>query len=74
MGNKIRFCPCNQLTCASEMKEMLRSRPDTVVEDHKCLNFCGQCLVEGFALVNGRNITGCTEQELMNNIFHYLGE
>lgn len=74
MGNKIRFCPCNQLTRESELKEKLRNMPNTEVEDHKCLNYCGQCLVEPFALVNGKNITGYTDHELMNNIYQYLGE
>lgn len=74
MGNKVRFCPCNQLTSASELKVKLREMPDTVVEDHRCLNYCGQCLVEAFALVNGKNIRGCSDHDLMKNIFHYLGE
>ncbi len=74
MGIDVKFCPCNFEDDLEFIKEQLMERSDLNVIEEQCLLYCGQCLVEPFALVNGENIAADEADELLVKIEHYLDE
>ena len=70
----VKFCPCNFEDDLYEVKEQLMQIPNVEVIEERCLLYCGQCLVQPFALVNGRNIVSDTVDELFANIVEHIGE
>ncbi|MEH7177791.1 DUF1450 domain-containing protein [Neobacillus vireti] len=56
MNIKVKFCPCNFEDELETTKEKLRVREDLEVIEERCLLYCGQCLMEPFAIVNGKNV------------------
>ena len=74
MGIDVKFCPCNFEDDLEFVKERLMERSDLNVIEERCLLYCGQCLVEPFALVNGENITADEADELLVKIEDYVEE
>ena len=74
MGIDVKFCPCNFEDDLEFIKERLMERSDLNVIEEQCLLYCGQCLVEPFAIVNGENIAADEADELLVKIEHYLDE
>ena len=72
MNFKIRFCPCNAYSKDSPIKDHLRDLPDTELTDGTCLNYCGQCLISPFAIINGKNIVSETDLEVMGKILEFM--
>ncbi|MEH6945590.1 DUF1450 domain-containing protein [Bacillus sp. JJ634] len=72
MEIEVKFCPCNFEDDMESIKEQLMERSDVNVIEERCLLFCGQCLVEPFALVNGQNIGANNVDELLEKIEHYI--
>ena len=72
MEIEVKFCPCNFEDDMESIKEQLMERSDVNVIEERCLLFCGQCLVEPFALVNGQNIAANNVDELLEKIEHYI--
>ena len=70
----VKFCPCNFEDDLEFVKERLMERSDVNVIEERCLLYCGQCLVEPFALVNGKNITADEADELLVKIEDYVEE
>ncbi|MET3292204.1 UNVERIFIED_CONTAM: uncharacterized protein YuzB (UPF0349 family) [Brevibacillus sp. OAP136] len=73
MTDVIKFCPCNFPDEFADVREQLKRLPDLTVVDDFCLLYCGQCLVQPFALVNKKNVIGDTPKELLDNILAALG-
>lgn len=71
---KVKFCPCNFEEELEAAKGKLRERGDLEVIEERCLLYCGQCLMEPFALVNGKNIVTNKPEELYEKINQYVTE
>ncbi|KAF0824656.1 DUF1450 domain-containing protein [Cytobacillus firmus] len=74
MAIKVKFCPCNFEDELEGIKEKLRQRSDLEVIEDRCLLYCGQCLIEPFALVDGRNIVTDDPVKLLTAIEQYVAE
>ncbi|MGM7723177.1 DUF1450 domain-containing protein [Metabacillus sp. Hm71] len=72
MNIRVKFCPCNFEDELEAIKERLRERGDIEVIEERCLLYCGQCLMEPFALVNGENIVTDEPEELYEKIDQYI--
>lgn len=72
MNINVKFCPCNFEDELEATKEKLRERSDLEVIEVRCLLYCGQCLMEPFALVNGENIVTNDPEKLYEKINHYV--
>jgi len=72
MGVEVKFCPCNFEDEMEIVKEKLQECEDVMVWEERCLLYCGQCLIEPFAVVNGVNITADHPEELLLEIQNYL--
>jgi len=71
---KVKFCPCNFEDELEETKEKLRELGELEVIEERCLLYCGQCLLEPFALVNGKNIVTDEPEKLYEKINQYVTE
>lgn len=67
-----KFCPCNFEGELDEVKDKLGDLPNVEVIDDRCLNYCGQCLIQPYALINGENITADTADELLEKVLNYI--
>lgn len=56
MGMVVKFCPCNFERELDRVKDEIRQLLNVELIDERCLNYCGQCLVQPYALVNGENV------------------
>lgn len=56
MTHLIKFCPNNFKKKLNETKTAVKQLSDVQVMENKCLNYCGQCIVEPFAIVNGKGV------------------
>ncbi|WP_394234763.1 DUF1450 domain-containing protein [Niallia oryzisoli] len=74
MGVEVKFCPCNFEDEMEMVKEKLQECEDVSIWEERCLLYCGQCLVEPFAVVNGENITADSPDELLVEIQNCLNE
>lgn len=72
MKINVKFCPCNFEDELESVKEKLMERSDLEVIEDICLLYCGQCLMEPFALVNGENIVAEEPDELYEKIDQYV--
>ncbi|MCT8139210.1 DUF1450 domain-containing protein [Anaerobacillus sp. CMMVII] len=72
MTVKIKFCPHNFKGELNDLINYLKQLENVIVADDLCLNYCGQCLVHPFALINGKNITGKSVAELQQKVVEYL--
>ncbi|MDZ5710715.1 DUF1450 domain-containing protein [Jeotgalibacillus haloalkalitolerans] len=64
MTHIIKFCPNNFKRQLQDTKIAVKQLPDVQVMENKCLNYCGQCIVEPFAIVNGKGVFCKTADEL----------
>lgn len=71
---KVKFCPCNFEDELEATKEKLIVREDLEVIEERCLLYCGQCLVEPFAIVNGKNIVTDNPEKLYEKIDQCVAE
>lgn len=69
----VKFCPCNSGEDLHELKNHLKQLSNVDVVEKRCLNYCGQCLVQPFALINGKNVVGNNVDELLTNIEETIG-
>ncbi|MBM7647371.1 uncharacterized protein YuzB (UPF0349 family) [Bacillus ectoiniformans] len=69
-----KFCPCNFEDELDEVKEKLSQMPNTEVIEERCLNYCGQCLVQPYVLINGENIVADSPEELFMEAEKYIQE
>ena len=74
MSIKVKFCPCNFEDELEATKGKLRESGDLEVIEEICLLYCGQCLMEPFALVNGKNIVTDEPEKLYGKINQYVTE
>ncbi|MCI2255627.1 YuzB family protein [Domibacillus sp. PGB-M46] len=72
MKINVKFCPCNFEDELEATKEKLMERSDLEVIEERCLLYCGQCLMEPFALVNGENIVADDPDELYEKIDQHV--
>nr|WP_039812748.1 DUF1450 domain-containing protein [Jeotgalibacillus malaysiensis] len=64
MVHLIKFCPNNFKKKLNETKAAVKQLPDVQVIENKCLNYCGQCIVEPFAIVDGKAVFCNRPEEL----------
>lgn len=64
----VEFCTQNYETGSSEVREKLKQDSTIKVIEHECLNYCGDCYLQPFAMVNGKKITADTADELVEKI------
>lgn len=69
-----KFCPNNCGKGINRVKEKLRQLPDIEIVDDFCVLYCGQCLVQPFTLLNGKNIAADNAEELLEKIVTYMEE
>ncbi|MCS0824643.1 YuzB family protein [Cytobacillus firmus] len=69
---EVKFCPCNFDVELEPTKENLRKNCNLVVSDEKCLLYCGQCLIEPFVIINGKNIAAEDPDILYEGIIKYI--
>lgn len=74
MTVEVKFCPCNFEDEMDLVKDKLREDPDVSVWEERCLLYCGQCLVEPFAVINGEDITADSPEELLEEIQNHLNQ
>jgi uncharacterized protein YuzB (UPF0349 family) len=72
MKHKVKFCPNNFKNELQEVKLHLNKLPTINVIEDECLNYCGQCIVQPFSLINGKNITCDDVSDLYPNIVEYI--
>lgn len=72
MTHKIKFCPSNFEQDMPEIIEKVKQFPDVQVIEGECANYCGQCIVQPFTLINGKNIVCDSVEELYPKIIEYL--
>lgn len=70
----IEFCLSNLASGTEEVKEKLEQDPNLDVIEYGCLGHCGQCGYYPFALVNGEEVIGKDNDDLLKNIYRYLEE
>lgn len=68
----IEFCLSNLASGSHDAMEELEKDPNLDIIEYGCLNHCGTCALDHFALVNGEYIAGDTPEELVSNIYKYL--
>lgn len=72
MSFHVKFCPNNYENEIEQVKGKLIKVPNVEIIDDFCILYCGQCLAQPFALVNGKNIVGNTADELFTNVIEYM--
>lgn len=70
----VKFCPCNSEEDLHELKNHLKQLSNVDVVENRCLNYCGQCLIQPFALINGKNVVGNNVDDLLENIGETIRE
>ena len=70
----IEFCLSNLASGAQKAMEALERDPNLDIVEYGCLNSCGICANNLFALVNGEMVTGDTVEDLVDNIYQYLDD
>ncbi|WP_166805826.1 DUF1450 domain-containing protein [Jeotgalibacillus sp. R-1-5s-1] len=74
MTHVVKFCPNNFTGELGETKQRVRECDDTEVVERLCLNYCGQCIVQPFAIVNGKGVFCDQVDELYPAIMNRLGQ
>ena len=72
MKISVKFCPSNFEDELEPMKDKLMECSGLEVTEDRCLLYCGQCLMQPFALVNGKNIVANDPYELLEKIEQYV--
>ncbi|MFC0561229.1 DUF1450 domain-containing protein [Halalkalibacter alkalisediminis] len=72
MKHAVKFCSNNFNNELQKVKSDLKNSPNIDVIEDECLNYCGQCFVQPFSLINGKNITCDAVNELYANIIEYI--
>ncbi|BAB07133.1 YuzB family protein [Halalkalibacterium halodurans] len=70
----IEFCLSNLASGTQKAMEELEKDPNLDIIEYGCLSHCGSCANDKFALVNGEYVSGETNEQLVENIYHYLDE
>ncbi|KON68052.1 DUF1450 domain-containing protein [Peribacillus butanolivorans] len=72
MKISVKFCPSNFEDELETMKDKLMECSGLEVIEDRCLLYCGQCLMQPFAVVNGVNIVANDPVELLEKIEEYV--
>ncbi|MGG0286917.1 DUF1450 domain-containing protein [Peribacillus butanolivorans] len=72
MKISVKFCPSNFEDELETMKDKLMECSCLEVIEDRCLLYCGQCLMQPFAVVNGVNIVANDPVELLEKIEQYV--
>ncbi|MDA1476290.1 YuzB family protein [Bacillus changyiensis] len=70
----VEFCVSNLAQGSQEARAVLEKDPNLDVIEYGCLSYCGQCMQNLFALVNGEIISGNNPAELVENIYKFIDE
>lgn len=72
MANDIRICDkCKHMRVKTALTKLNRLAPDAEVKVG-CKSYCGPCARSAFIFVNGRYITGSTEDEAIEKARKYV--
>ncbi|WP_128896309.1 YuzB family protein [Longirhabdus pacifica] len=70
----IEFCSNNFHHGTDKVMEKLEGNPEIDTIEYGCLDQCGQCSLEPFALVDGKVIRAATADELYEKIMTAIEE
>ncbi|HEX7057292.1 MAG TPA: DUF1450 domain-containing protein [Bacilli bacterium] len=72
MANDIQICDkCRHIRLKSILPKLQKMAPDANIEVG-CKSYCGPCTRSAFIFVNGRYVTGKTEEEALEKAAKYL--
>nr|MBA5586586.1 DUF1450 domain-containing protein [Anaerobacillus isosaccharinicus]QOY35178.1 DUF1450 domain-containing protein [Anaerobacillus isosaccharinicus] len=60
----VKFCPFNFKNELREVKNHLKLLSYVNVTEDLCLNYCGQCLVQPFTVINGKHFASDSVDQL----------
>ncbi|KIL39786.1 hypothetical protein SD70_17980 [Gordoniibacillus kamchatkensis] len=72
MANDIRVCDkCKHMRIKSAVPKLQKLAPDADIKVG-CKSYCGPCSRYAFIFVNGRYVTGATEDEAIEKAAKYI--
>jgi uncharacterized protein YuzB (UPF0349 family) len=72
MANDIRICDkCKHMKVKTALPKLKRIAPDAEVKVG-CKSYCGPCFRFAFIFINGRYVTGATEDEAVEKAQKYV--
>ncbi|CAM3512029.1 DUF1450 domain-containing protein [Marinicrinis lubricantis] len=72
MANDIRICEkCKHMSVKSMVPKLKKLAPDAEIKVG-CKSYCGPCSRKAFIFINGRYVTGATEDEALQNAQKYV--
>lgn len=72
MANDIRVCDkCKHMKMKTTLAKLQKLAPDTDIKVG-CKSYCGPCSRFAFIFINGRYITGATEDEAIEKASKYI--
>jgi uncharacterized protein YuzB (UPF0349 family) len=71
-NNDIRICDkCKHMKMKTALPKLQKLAPGTEVQIG-CKSYCGPCVRSAFVFINGRYITGATEDEAIEKAAKYI--
>jgi uncharacterized protein YuzB (UPF0349 family) len=72
MANDIRICDkCKHTKVKTILPKLQKMAPDAEIKV-ACKSYCGPCSRFAFVYVNGRYVTGATEDEALEKVKKYI--
>lgn len=72
MANDIRICDkCRHISLKRIIPKLKAMAPDAEIKVG-CKNYCGPCMRKAFIYINGRYVTGQTEEEALDKAKKYV--
>ncbi|MCP3772107.1 DUF1450 domain-containing protein [Paenibacillus sp. MZ04-78.2] len=72
MANDIRICDkCKHMKMKTALSKLQKLAPDTDIKVG-CKSYCGPCSRFAFIYINGRYVTGATEDEAIEKASKYI--
>ncbi|KAA8999795.1 DUF1450 domain-containing protein [Paenibacillus spiritus] len=66
MANVIRICDkCNHISRKSLIPKLRKMAPDAEIRQESCISYCGPCGKRAFVSINGRYVSGPSEEEVL---------
>ncbi|MBB3109843.1 uncharacterized protein YuzB (UPF0349 family) [Paenibacillus phyllosphaerae] len=72
MANDIRICDkCKHISVKKMVPKLQKMAPDAEIKVG-CKSYCGPCAKRAFIFINGRYVTGPTEDEAIEKASQYV--
>ncbi|KMK75172.1 DUF1450 domain-containing protein [Alkalihalobacillus pseudalcaliphilus] len=69
---EVKICPNNTASKSTWLKDQLSQHSELTITNRRCLNYCGQCIVEVFCIINQQNIASDSSENLYPKIRNML--